>query len=226
MLRIGVNMDMNEQIEASICRSLVEASGVVSITFEGIQIVVKVRTRSLARDCVFVDSIRTRIEECLRHFAGDENKKLLVETGAETLQPSLIDDEDSDKSSSCEDGPVYLDDDDHGADGISFSRFDHCREDDSGSQGSSADDGEPVYLDDSEDDIDSAGKSHGAKAWSLFDRGGWMDLRHLSEYEEDPTLVARLHRARMRSERRKREEEGRLHRLLSVITPLRILAQK
>merc|ERR1719498_1163007 len=95
------------------------------------------------------------------------------------------------------------------------------------------DEDEPGYIDDSEDEADEKAKSslpsksHLGKTWSFFSPLGFISAQRLQEYEsvhDDPTLVARLHRAKLRLEKRRREEQIRLRRVLSVITPLRAAA--
>ena len=52
-------------------------------------------------------------------------------------------------------------------------------------------------------------KSHGAL--------GFFSAQRLREYEDDPRLVSRLHRAHLRLERRRQEDQRRLRHVLSVI---------
>lgn len=218
-IHIRVYVDLDEQRRASIRRSLIDIFGVVSITFESRRIVVRARTRELAKDAVLIEDICRTVEEQLRHAVGVGHQKLLVEPVLATTK--LLDDDDEDSSSSdSEDEPRYANDDDDGD--ISPSAQIKLV---SGAEASSDDD-EPLYLDDSEEEeaVEGCGTHY-----SFFGQRGWLYLtqRRIQQYEqEDPTLVARLRRAHLRSERRKREEEGRLRRLLAVITPLRTQAQR
>eukprot|EP00747_Dinoflagellata_sp_TGD_P189302 gnl/TRDRNA2_/TRDRNA2_49468_c0_seq1.p1 gnl/TRDRNA2_/TRDRNA2_49468_c0~~gnl/TRDRNA2_/TRDRNA2_49468_c0_seq1.p1 ORF type:complete len:342 (+),score=77.63 gnl/TRDRNA2_/TRDRNA2_49468_c0_seq1:37-1026(+) len=100
------------------------------------------------------------------------------------------------------------------------------------------DGGEPAYLDDSDDELQSCedsipyldddeeeGCDEGELAqWSFFGHAPWLSSRRLQEFEEDPSIVARLRKARQRLEKRKHEEKSRISRLFSVITPLRTRA--
>jgi len=80
---------------------------------------------------------------------------------------------------------------------------------------------EPAYLDDDADE-------ECAESYSFMELGQWSFLKHatfnsqqLQEHEDDPTIVARLRKARQRLERRQNEDRSRISKLLSVITPLR-----
>lgn len=98
-----------------------------------------------------------------------------------------------------EDDPVYLDDIE--------------------SIGNSSDDEMPAYLDDAEEGDEE-------RMAQLFERSAWWTLpgRRLQEFDDDPTLVARLRKARQKMEKKKQEEQSRVQRLFSIMTPLRILA--
>eukprot|EP00747_Dinoflagellata_sp_TGD_P092437 gnl/TRDRNA2_/TRDRNA2_165410_c3_seq1.p1 gnl/TRDRNA2_/TRDRNA2_165410_c3~~gnl/TRDRNA2_/TRDRNA2_165410_c3_seq1.p1 ORF type:complete len:357 (+),score=85.06 gnl/TRDRNA2_/TRDRNA2_165410_c3_seq1:63-1073(+) len=98
------------------------------------------------------------------------------------------------------------------------------------------DDVEPAYLDDEEDDEDAPGGATsnttgmplGASAvpgtphphWSFFSQTNWMTGRRVQEFDDDPTIAARLAKAKKREEERKAEEaaqRGRAGRFISSL---------
>jgi len=98
---------------------------------------------------------------------------------------------------------------------------------------------EPAYLDDDEDEDDDdasaapgnglaggAGRSPAASFgggtvgavgpnWSFFSQTHWISGRKMQEYDEDPTISARLAKAKQREEERRREEKSRLGKVSS-----------
>jgi len=88
---------------------------------------------------------------------------------------------------------------------------------------------EPQYLDESEDEVAEVPQrlSSGCHVkmalpptW-FFLPSNWWTGRKIKEYDFDPTLAARLRRAQLRKQERQQEEQMRLGRVLSVMTPLR-----
>jgi len=92
-------------------------------------------------------------------------------------------------------------------------------------------DEEPQYLDESEDEVSEVAPRLSSgyppsiiprSAWSFFSQDMWRIGRRIQEYDNgDPTLAARLQRAQLRRQKRQQEEQMRLGRVLSVMTPLR-----
>lgn len=202
-VRIQVQrISLSSEAKDAICRAIIAVGGVVSVTFEADTVVVCTRTPQLASDPIYVEDLCMTVEE---YFANAGN----THAGSKPLVTPLNSnrfDAGSDTSEDSEE-PAYLD------------------EGDSDISGGAAD--EPAYLDDDEDELvylddeeDTDGKAWELKPWSFFNTSGWFAQR-LQEYEEDPTLVARLRKAQERMERRKREEKARVSRVLGVITPLR-----
>lgn len=86
----------------------------------------------------------------------------------------------------------------------------------------SSDDGEPLYLDDGEEEGNEEGS---AKQVSFVSsRHAWLGGQRLQEFDDDPTLVARLRKARQKLEKKRSEEQSQVQRLFSMVTPLRALA--
>jgi len=80
---------------------------------------------------------------------------------------------------------------------------------------------EPAYLDDDEDEEPPAplptnigeaipGAPGVGGNWSFFAQSNWMTGRRVTEYDEDPTIAARLAKAKRRQEERKKQEESRI----------------
>lgn len=199
---------LNSSDKDAICRSIVKVAGVVSATFETDILVVCTRSPELARDPVFVEDLCTTVED----YFSNSGK---VKPGSRPLVTPLIsggldgdsetsDDGQDDKSSlESSEEPGYIDDSDD----------------------------DPLYLDDEEitcndrERLSSQNSAWAAKPWSFFDKSNFIRshwfVQRLQEYEEDPSLVARLRKAQQRMEERKREEKKRVDRVLEVITPLR-----
>eukprot|EP00930_Biecheleria_cincta_P056404 TRINITY_DN42539_c0_g1_i1.p1 TRINITY_DN42539_c0_g1~~TRINITY_DN42539_c0_g1_i1.p1 ORF type:complete len:327 (-),score=51.33 TRINITY_DN42539_c0_g1_i1:90-1070(-) len=83
-------------------------------------------------------------------------------------------------------------------------------------------DEEPAYLDD-EEDGDEEGSAK-LISCDLARRHAWLAGERLQEFDDDPTLVARLRKARQKLEKKRSEEHSRVQRLFSIMTPLRVLA--
>jgi hypothetical protein len=181
---------------AAILKSLVNIGGVVSATFEAGQLVVGTRTCSASVDPAFVADLCTTIQEEM-----GSSLEIAVLTAVRDINSESRDNNTlGDRGLSYQ--PAYLDDNSD------------CAED------------EPAYLDDDSD-------PEGAEAYSFAEFGQWSFLRHasfnswqLQEHEDDPTIVARLRRARQRLDKRQNEDRSRISRLLSVITPSRSLASE
>lgn len=232
VLHLRVCVTMDEHARTAVRQALVKLNGVVSVTFEKDQIVVSARSAALLCDAAFIEDICTAAEEQLVTCLGYENRAVLVGPELQEGIKTLLLDEESTCSS-----PLYVDDDAEEADGI-----EHACVGASATDGQSLeDDGEcedePLYLDDSdEEETTDIGQSAShastslstrlATSWSFFSHTGFFSAQRLNEYEDDPTLVARLNRAHLRLERRRKEEQMRLSRVLSVITPLRAGASR
>jgi len=102
-----------------------------------------------------------------------------------------------------EDGPSYFDD-----------SLSECMED-------STDEDEPLYLDDDEEENEEG--SANLLSWDCA-RLAWSGGQRLQEFDDDPTLVARLRKARQKLEKKQSDEQSRVQRLFSMVTPLRALA--
>mmetsp|Transcript_9371 Transcript_9371/g.15098 ORF Transcript_9371/g.15098 Transcript_9371/m.15098 type:complete len:320 (+) Transcript_9371:66-1025(+) len=76
---------------------------------------------------------------------------------------------------------------------------------------------EPEYVDDDEDEAPAPlpapgsppGMPPGAN-WSFFAQSNWMTGRRVTEYDEDPSIAARLAKAKQKQEEKKKQQESRL----------------
>lgn len=174
--------------KGGVLEALVAIPGVVSVTFEGPYIVVSTRTLANSVDVVF----RAELLDAVRNQGLTSVK---IEEHASAEGTSCFDD------SACEE-IAYVDDEA---------------------------DGEPAYLDDDEDDLSPvangrAGSGGGQPGdasyphWSFFSQTNWMTGRRVYEYGDDPTIAARLAKAKKAEEERKQVQKSGFSRLFSMLT--------
>lgn len=178
---------------------------------------------NLATFDLYADSYIPLWRPLVLAMAGHDCGKVSVEPEVQHLPADL------DITCNSDDMPLYLDDDDdedavaagaaHMGGSLATGRM-------SLSSALPLDcDDEPAYLDDSEDEASEMGMDSSlaqiSKSWSIFSKSGFFTAQRLQEHLEDPTIVARLHRARLQKQRQRREDQIRIQRVLSVITPLR-----
>eukprot|EP00930_Biecheleria_cincta_P028488 TRINITY_DN1988_c0_g1_i1.p1 TRINITY_DN1988_c0_g1~~TRINITY_DN1988_c0_g1_i1.p1 ORF type:complete len:422 (+),score=88.70 TRINITY_DN1988_c0_g1_i1:30-1268(+) len=99
------------------------------------------------------------------------------------------------------------------------------------------DEAEPAYLDDEDDEVDvprggrsgpaaagagapsssssGPGPVNGVPQWTFFSQNNWMNGRRVLEYDDDPSIAARLAKKKKEEQQRKEEEKSRLGRLSS-----------
>lgn len=170
------------KIKGAILESVVKVNGVVSVTVEGAHIVVNTRSTAVAADAGFLADLLTSVKA-----QGAVGIQLVTSSTAPSAAA----------------GPSYLEP--------------------SGAADDDEDDAEPAYLDDDEDELadDAAGEPGGRpggglggqpQQWSFFSQNNWMTGRRVQEFNDDPTIVARLAKAKEREEERKRDEAGRIGR--------------
>lgn len=80
---------------------------------------------------------------------------------------------------------------------------------------------EPQYLDDEDDGELGVAADVELGYWTFFESLG-LKNQHLQEFTEDPALIARLRKARSKLEKRQQDEQSRIGRILSVVTPSRV----
>lgn len=169
---LQVGPDTDGSVKAKILEKVISISGVVSVTFEDINVIVRARSQALADDPTFAEDIQSAIKmQGIDCSPGD---------GAGGA--ALLDDDDDAE-------PAYLDDEDGAEEVIP-----------SAQGGASA---------------SAGGAPDGQPQWSFFSQSNWMTGRRVQEYDEDPTIAARLAKAKKRMEEKRKEEEGRLGRLSS-----------
>jgi len=249
VVRLNVCLDMDDTARTAVCQALddtartavrqalVQMGGVVSVTFEtghrslvssapfrnvspSLQIVVGARGSELVSDPAFVEDIRTTAEEELRRLGGTEHVKVSVASGMEDLVPTVA----SRRYSSGGSGNHGRCPDEEDTHTNNFGQPETSPWNE-GETVEDEEDDEPMYLDDSEDESPEALPTEFGKSFSFFSPAGLFLTSHrLQGFEEDPSLMARLQKARARCERRRLQEQMRLSRVLSVITPSRARA--
>lgn len=170
VLQMGADTD--SAIKAKILEKVISIAGVVSVTFEAANIIVKARTQTLADDPGFAQDIKSAIQT-----QGLDCSP--IESGA----AAFVDDDDDAE-------PMYLDDEDGAVGEISAVAM----------PGSSS---------------GAVGAGGAAPQWSFFSQSNWMTGRRVQEYDEDPTIAARLAKAKKRMEEKRKEQERGLGRLSS-----------
>lgn len=225
LLRLRVCVPVEEKVRDAIRQTLVQASGVLSVTFETDQIVVGARTPDLVQDPVFVEAICTAVEAQMPRRDDFNGGQVVVVSDAHRVYPAVI---DADTASISDDEPLYLDDEDEEDDAEIADAGAACAA--SSPRATEDEPDEPAFFDDSEDEAEELNKASSqtcslstgfGTSWSFFSHTGFFSAQRLREYEDDPRLVSRLRRAHLRLERRRQEDQMRLRQVLSVITPLR-----
>mmetsp|Transcript_126421 Transcript_126421/g.236303 ORF Transcript_126421/g.236303 Transcript_126421/m.236303 type:complete len:325 (-) Transcript_126421:33-1007(-) len=172
---LQVGADTDGATKAKILEKVISISGVVSVTFELENVIVRARTQSIANDPTFAQDIKSVIQtqglDCSSKDDGPPG-------------PAVLDDDDDDAE------PAYLDDEDGAVEEIT-----------------------PAGMPGSSSGVGGAGGA--APQWSFFSQSNWMTGRRVQEFDEDPTIAARLAKAKKRMEERRKEEESRLGRLSS-----------
>jgi len=221
---------MSEQIRTRVQSSIVTVSGVVSVTIQGEYIVVIARTVSVAADPVFQADLLVTVEEQLAgegqgidgptglvavivSFNGDA-----VAGGRRPNQCNLgyLDEQATPDSDAMSASPPSARDT-----GVSTnSGVPHVMDKDNGAQGLE-------YLDDSDAARNTPlwpralwateAKQNVADhpmPWSFFSSSNWGDVPGIVEYEEDPSVTARLLRARQR-DKQLQDDRSRIGRFFS-----------
>lgn len=180
--------------KGTILDKVVKVPGVVSVCFEGPLCIVGTRTEKESADPAFVEDLLSCMsEQGLEGITAVKRPKSTSDTNA---------------SSSHAGAPAPIPEDDEEQDsGINFM-------DDEGGL-------EPAYLDDDEDGTagqgggmpqgaSTSGMGAGGPHWSFFSQSNWMTGRKMAEFDDDPTIAARLAKAKQRQEEKRKEEESRI----------------
>lgn len=191
VLKIGENAEA--KVKASILEKVVAISGVVSVAFEGPYIIVSTRTPSLAADASFLAAVLTGVGQL--GISGVS----LVRTSNGALQgsPSKGKLEEPVANSNAKAGATLaaVEEDEE--------EVEELDDDDDGS--------EPQYLDDQEET--TAPSAFDNQRWSFFSQQHWMTGRQVQEFGDDPTIAARLAKAKKREEEKRNEERSTLSRI-------------
>jgi len=227
VLKVAAGDDRKAQV--SVLQAVVAVAGVVSVTVEGPHVVVNTRTAEHAGDPVFHRELLRAIEvsgltgvtiaqdACASAVAGNAGLPLsspalgagraVEEFEMEDMdEPGYLDDDEEDDYDDQEAGAV-------GAAGSSSSTSAAvpgggiAGAPGSGFKFSSGFGGPPGGLG------GSAGP--GSAQWSFFAQTNWMTGRQVLEFDNDPTIAARLQRVKARQEEKRQEEKSTLGRLTS-----------
>ncbi|CAK0842893.1 unnamed protein product [Prorocentrum cordatum] len=214
VLKVGAeSWRVKAKVKAVILERVVAVSGVVSVTFEGSLVIVSTRSAAVAADAVFLADVLAAmraegIEGISLVSAGGTSAGAAAPAGPLGVQgpdapapaaatpaaagspagphvPGEGPDEDESQGE-----PGYLDDDDE--DELVMS----------GSGGAAVSFGAPAGP--------SPLVGGGGPQWSFFSQSNWMTGRKVQEFDDDPTIAARLAKAKRREEAKKEESRSRL----------------
>lgn len=191
VLKVAENSD--GKTKAAILEKVVTLSGVVSVTFEGAYVIVSTRSQKIAADAVFLADLLSAVKD-----QGLQGVSLVSASSAGSNHSSPV---KTGGASGSKDPAPAADDADAGDDG------------------SNASEDEPKYLDDEDqapqktsdrESTEPAAAPSGPGQWSFFAHGNWMTARRVQEFGDDPTIAARLAKAKQREEERRQEEHTRI----------------
>jgi len=80
------------------------------------------------------------------------------------------------------------------------------------------DDDEPRYIDEDEDDEPAETSEAPPQQWTFFSQQHWMTGRRVQEFDDDPSIVSRLAKAKQKEEEKKEEGKTRLGMLFQYWT--------
>lgn len=171
---------------ATILAKVVTIHGVVSVTLEGPHVIISTRTVDLASDPAFVEDLVSTLssQEGCEGLTAAKRPVAGTSSARSSHESSAPEDEEEEPE------PVMMLDDD-GA--------------------------EPAYLDDDDEEEGGAvaspaggGGSQNGPQWSFFAQTNWMTGRRVLEYDDDPTIAARLAKIKRQAEEKRKEEESRI----------------
>lgn len=200
------------KLKAAILERVVAISGVVSVTFEGEFVIVSACSAAVASDAGFLADLlavmKTQGIDGVSLVTAGSPSSPSGSGGGGPFSGSL-------RSSLCPGSAV------ESAIGSTVAPESARAEEDD-----DEDEGEPAYLDDDEDEVvvsasggaapfgapgsPGAGPLAGGAKWSFFSQNNWMTGRKVQEFDDDPTIAARLAKAKRREEAKKEESRSRL----------------
>uniref|UniRef100_A0A7R9ZYJ6 Uncharacterized protein n=1 Tax=Pyrodinium bahamense TaxID=73915 RepID=A0A7R9ZYJ6_9DINO len=204
VLKVGQNT--NGKLKAAILEGVVVLTGVVSVTFEGSFVIVATKTPVIAADASFLADLLTAVKEQGLQGVSLVNTAAGACSAGDTLAAG---------STAREAEP-----------GWNTPAAENTAGGEQHGEEVLEDEVEPAYLDDDEDE--TAGPAGtpgmlpgvtvgdalaGGPQWSFFSQTNWMTGRRLQEFGDDPTIAARLAKAKKREEEKKEEERSRIGRL-------------
>lgn len=216
VLQVGEHAD--RKIRTAILESVVHVAGVVSVTLEGSYVIVSVRTPGIAADASFLADLLTAVKS---HGGGTVS--LIRTTAAGTRDSGSSGGGEGAPAVSAETADPQTVQREEGDEGAATGDGDGAEVDDSME--------EPIYMDDYDEDFGSSSSAapmpqsvfnverghfgQDLTQWSFFSQTNWMTGRRMQEFGDDPTIAARLAKAKKREEERKQEQQSQTGRLLS-----------
>lgn len=212
VLRIGA--DAGAKMKAAILEKVLPLSGVVSVAFEGAFIIVSTRSPGVAAGAGFLTDLLGAVQE---HAQG---VSLVNTTGGGPRTAAVHPEALSSREPAPQEDPARCPDFARTASKSRAAAEEEVEEEEGDLAGTDG----PAYLDEQEEGHST---SAGATAWNVGSPGGmpgtlqpagqfsffsqtnWMTGRQIQEFGDDPTIAARLQRAKQREEEKRIEEEKR-----------------
>jgi hypothetical protein len=181
-----------------ILQKVVNVSGVVSVCFEGANMIVTGHSKEiengLCEDLLSMLSSQgyEGVSKAKRSSVSE------IQAASDSLgstepipenhddQPAFFDDDAPDDATA---EPGYLDDDERDGDRSAFAS--------GGGYGGASPLATPLHA-------------TGNPSWSFFSQANWMTGRRVKEFDDDPTIAKRLAKAKQRQEEKRKEEQSRL----------------
>ncbi|CAE7384575.1 unnamed protein product [Symbiodinium pilosum] len=188
----------NEELRASLLEQVIKMPQVVSVTFEAEFVIVATRTAADARNANFLADLLNVMMEQGAHGVSLVNSR--------TCGTSAL------TGGSCATSSTAMP-----AEG--------GRQEESNKAGQDQDQEAtvPAYLDDELDQgaAERLGAEHlqqgdsSLPQWTFFSQQSWLDQRKLQEYEDDPSIAARLAKKKQQQQQKHEEETSRISRFTS-----------
>jgi hypothetical protein len=174
-----------QAIKVAIQEKVIKISGVVSAAFEAENLIVNTLNLETSRDPALLKELLGALtSQGLEGISAPSRPAVPGidhQSPDDGAEPGYIDDEDGE--------PAYLDDDDDDNDGVDRGN-DDSRQQSGGKESNTGD--------------------AGSQNWSFFAQTNWMTGRRMQEFDDDPTIAARLAKAKQKREEKKKEDDSRI----------------
>eukprot|EP00933_Yihiella_yeosuensis_P084566 TRINITY_DN99118_c0_g1_i1.p1 TRINITY_DN99118_c0_g1~~TRINITY_DN99118_c0_g1_i1.p1 ORF type:complete len:360 (+),score=81.09 TRINITY_DN99118_c0_g1_i1:117-1196(+) len=214
---LKVSEQADAKIRAAMLEKIVALSGVVSVTFEGLFVIVSTRSANVAADASFLADLLSAVKA-----QGIQGVSLVSAAAAGV--------------GSCPPSPSKPGSSGYPMSGSSAVKLEEPDNSSAVPDGSDGYGEEAQYLDEEENDVSAhrASSSVGATGsggypggqassvlrpggpqWTFFSQTTFMSGRRIQEFDDDPSIASRLAKAKRREEERKKEEKSKIGRLSS-----------